>query len=239
MSSRVRFGRVIAFVGVAASVVATGAPGRSWAGNAGSGAPAWETLRSEDGIVSARREVPGSAFVAFRGEGDVDAPLLRVGSVLVDIDRGHEWIDSVADARVLRRVSRTEYITYSHVATPPTMSDRELVMDVTLEADAAKKMLVVRMRSVDDPSAPKSKYVRADMEESTFTLTASPDGARTHVVAEVHCDPKGSVASWIVNWFQKNWGISTIRSLRRQVPKPDVTVHPELKALLDEKGFFQ
>jgi hypothetical protein len=201
--------------------------------------PTWETLRTEDGIQVARRVVPGSPFVAFRGEGDVDAPLLLVGSVLVDIDRDHEWIDSVAEARVLRQVSRTEYVTYSHVATPPTMSDRDFVMDVTIEPDAAKRTLVVRMHSVDDPSAPKTGYVRGNMKESTFTLTSIDGGKRTHVVAEVHCDPKGSIASWIVNLFQKSWGYNTIHALRAQLTKKDISVHPLLSAVLEEKGFFR
>jgi hypothetical protein len=201
--------------------------------------PTWETLRTQDGIQVARRVVPGSPFVAFRGEGDVDAPLLLVGSVLVDIDRDHEWIDSVAEARVLRQVSRTEYVTYSHVATPPTMSDRDFVMDVTIEPDASTRTLVVRMHSVDDPSAPKTSYVRGNMKESTFTLTSIDGGKRTHVVAEVHCDPKGSIASWIVNLFQKSWGYNTLHALRAQLTKKDIAVHPLLSAVLEEKGFFR
>ncbi len=210
-------------------------PGLGFAGEG----PRWETLRSEDGIVSSRREVPGSRFVAFRGEGDVDAPLLRVASVLVDINRGHEWIDSVAEARILRRVGNTEYVTYTHIATPPTMSDRDFVMDVTLEVTAAEKSVAVTMKSVDDPSAPKTHYVRGDMDESTFVLTPAAGGARTHVVAEIHCDPKGSVAGWIVNWFQRNWGYSTIRSLRHQVPKADVQENADLKSLLAARGIVQ
>jgi len=202
-------------------------------------AASWETLRHEDGIVVSRRVVPGSPFVAFRGEGDVDAPLLLVGSVLVEIDRDHEWIDSVAEARVLRQVNRTEYVTYSHVATPPTMSDRDFVMDVTLDAEPATKSLVVRMHSVNDPSAPKTKYVRGDMQESVFTLTSIDGGKRTHVVAEVHCDPKGNIASWIVNLFQKSWGYNTIHALRAQLTKKDIAVHPVLAAILEEKGFFR
>jgi len=201
--------------------------------------PAWETLRTQDGIQVARRVVAGSPFVAFRGEGDVDAPLLLVGSVLVDIDRDHEWIDSVAEARVLRQVSRTEYVTYSHVATPPTMSDRDFVMDVTIEPDASTRTLVVRMHSVDDVSAPKTSYVRGNMKESTFTLTSIDGGKRTHVVAEVHCDPKGSIASWIVNLFQKSWGYNTLHALRAQLTKKDIAVHPLLSAILEEKGFYR
>ena len=218
----------------AAALLALAVTGPS--ASADEGAPRWETVRTEDGIVVSRKEVPGSPFVAFRGEGDVDAPLLRVGSVLVDVAREKEWIDSVAEARVLRRISDTDYVVYSHVATPPTMTDRDFVADVTLGVDAARRSLVVRMHSVDDPAAPSTGYVRGALEESSFTLTSLGDGSRTHVVAEIHCDPRGSVASFIVNFFQKNWGYKTLASLRRQVGRQDVVENAQLRALLGARG---
>src|SRR5689334_17939413 len=54
------------------------APGTS----AADGGAGWETLRHDDGIIVQRKEMRGSPFVAFRGEGDVNAPLLLVGSVI-------------------------------------------------------------------------------------------------------------------------------------------------------------
>jgi START domain len=197
----------------------------------------WQTTRREDGILVARKEIVGSPFVAFRGEGDVDAPLLVVGSVLVDIGRAPEWVDSLVETRVLRRMSDTEYITYSHVRTPITMSDREFVSDVTLSVDPGKKTFSVRMRAVTDPAAPKTDFVRGDLTGSSYTLTSIDGGKRTHVVAEIHCDPKGSVASWLVNLFQRNWGYKTLVSLRVQIPKKDVSIRPLLKSVLDVNGF--
>ena len=38
--------------------------------------------------------------------------------------------------------------------------------------------------------------------------------------------------------FQKNWGYNTLTSLRRQVRKPDVSVHPQLKEMLEQRRFF-
>jgi hypothetical protein len=197
----------------------------------------WETIRTQDGITVSRRDVPGSSFVALRGEGDVRAPLLTVGSVLVDVARDHEWIDDIVDARVLRRVSETEYVVYSHLGTPPTMSDRDFVVDVTIAADAPSRTLFVRMHSVDDPAAPKTDYVRANLEDSSFVLTGSADGTTTHVVAEMHADPKGSIAAWIVNLFQKNWGYNTITNLRRQLHKPGIGISAPLQSLLASRGF--
>ena len=198
----------------------------------------WIRMRTENGIVVSRKDVAGSPFLAFRGEGDIDEPLLLVGSVLVDIARDREWIDSLVESKLLRTVSETEYITYTHIGTPITMSDRDFVTDVTLAIQPIEKRLDIQMHSVSDPTAPTTRYVRGELMRSSFTLTSIDGGRRTHVVAEIHCDPKGSIAAWVVNRFQNDWGYNTIKNLRTQVRKPDVAVHPRLKAVLEEKGFF-
>jgi hypothetical protein len=199
----------------------------------------WERVRTEDGIVVSRKEVPGSAFVAFRGEGDVDAPLLSVGNVLVDVPHEKDWIDSVLDARVLHKVSDTEYVMYSHLGMPGPITDRELVTNVTLTVDAAAKTMTVRMRSIQDASAPQTKFVRAEIKDSVFVLRSIDGGKRTHVVAEIHCDPKGSVPAWMVNLFQRNWGYKTITSLRRQSSKQVAPMNDLLRARLQENGMLE
>jgi len=220
---------------VAALLLVTPRSGAAAVDRDGSG---WIRMRTENGIVVSRKDVPGSRFLAFRGEGDVDEPLLLVGSVLLDISRNREWIDSLLESKILRTVSETEYITYTHIGTPITMSDRDFVTDVTLAIQPVEKQLAIKMHSVTDANAPTTKYVRGDLSSSSFSLTSIDGGRRTHVVAEIHCDPKGSIAAWIVNKFQNDWGYNTIRSLRTQVKKPDIAVHPRLKAVLEEKGFF-
>jgi hypothetical protein len=198
----------------------------------------WIVTRRESGIAVSHKDVPGSRFLAFRGEGDIDDPLLLVGSVLVDVARDHEWMDNLVEVRILRVLSETEYITYTHVGTPITMSDREFVTDVTLGVQASAKQMTIQMHSVNDSAAPRTAYVRGEIDQSAFTLTSIDGGARTHVVAEIHCDPKGSIAAWLVNSFQNNWGMNTLKGLRAQVKKPDIAVHPRLKAVLEEQGFF-
>jgi hypothetical protein len=215
------------------------APATSYAAESSEASePGWVQMRDEDGIRVSRKEIPGSGFLALRGEGDVDKPLLLVGSVLVDVARSREWVDSVVDARVLRAVDATEYVTYTHVGTPVTMADRDFVTDVKLEVDPATKRLFVRMHSVADPLAPKTRYVRGDVVESRLVLTPIDGGRRTHVVAEIHADPKGGVAAWLVNFFQKDWGYNTLKRLRSQSAKPDIRVDSGLKGLLEARGYF-
>jgi hypothetical protein len=182
--------------------------------------------------------VAGSPIVAFKGEGIVNASILRVASVLVDGKRATEWIDSLKEDRVVRQISETETINYDHVGTPIVMKDRDFVSSCKLEFEPTRKMLTLKIHSVTDPAAPPTNYVRGELLHSSFVLTSIEGGTKTRVVAEIHADPKGSVAKWIVNLFQKKWPHNTITSLRAQVAKPDIKEHPRLKQVLTDNGYF-
>ena len=199
---------------------------------------AWEKIGEKDGIVAYRREVPGSPLIAVKGEGVVDASIIRVASVLVDTSRATEWIDRLVESRVVREVSETETVHYDHIGTPVVMKDRDFVTRAKLEFDNIGKKVTVNMRSTTDPLAPPTDFVRGEIMQSYFILTSIEHGTKTHISVEVHADPKGSIAKWIVNMFQKSWPHNTISRLRTQVAKPDIKEHPRLKAELTKAGYL-
>src|SRR5258708_38240437 len=122
------------------------------------------------------------------------------------------------------------------MGTPLVMKDRELVIDCKLDFAAAEKKVALRFHSVTDPLAPLTSYVRGELMSSAFVLTALDHGAKTHILAEVHCDPRGSVAKWIVNWFQKSWPPGTIMALRAPPAKPNIRANPRLTEALTATG---
>ena len=209
-------------------------------GLASASAPAqseWQKLGEQDGISVYGREVPGVSLLAMRGEGIVNAPILRVASVLSDTARAHEWVDSVAETRTLRKLSDTEYVSWNHVATPWIIKDRDFVFDTKLELIPSARQVALNYHSVYDAAAPKTSYIRGQFIYGKFVLTSVEAGKRTHVLAELLCDPKGSVAKWMVNLVQKDWPHSTITRLRRQVAKADVTDNPKLSEALKQAGY--
>jgi START domain len=200
--------------------------------------PAWEKIGDSDGIIAYRREVPGSPLIAVKGEGVISAPIVRVASVLVDSTRAPEWIDRLVESRVIRQVSETETVHYDHIGTPVVMKDRDFVTRARLEFDNAGKKVILKMHSVTDVLAPPTDFVRGEIMESYFVMTSLDHGTKTHISVEVHADPKGSIAKWIVNMFQKSWPHNTISRLRTQVAKPDIKDHPRLKAELTQAGYL-
>jgi len=198
----------------------------------------WEKIGDSDGILVFRREVPGSPLIAFKGEGIINASIVRVASVITDSDRATEWVDSLTESKIIRQVSETQTVHYDHIGTPFVLKDRDFVSDCKLEFDPSKKNITLKMHAVKDPLAPTTNYVRGELIHSSFSLTSIDHGTKTRIVAEIHADPKGSVAHWIVNLFQKRWPHNTITRLRAQVAKPDIREHPRLKAELGQHGYL-
>jgi hypothetical protein len=199
----------------------------------------WQKIDDQDGIVAYSRDVPGSAILAFRGDGDIAAPIAKVASILIDIERGPEWMDSLIDAHPVRRISDIEYVEYDHFGTPFPLAHRDFVFAAKMELLPQSKQIVLRFHSVDDPQAPKTGYVRGELIQSSFMLTSLDHGTRTHMVADIQTDPKGWIPAFIANMVQRSWPVSTIASLRKQAKKANVAENARLKQALIDAGYYQ
>jgi hypothetical protein len=195
----------------------------------------WIKTSDKNGILTFKREVRASPIIALRGEGLVDAPIVRVASVLLDYDRATEWVDSLEEVRVVRMLSPNEFIEYDHVGTPPIiMVDRDFVCRGRVDVDLQEKSLTMNLWPASDPAAPVGRYIRGTLR-GYWKLKAVANGTKTYVTTEMHGDPKGSVAKWLVNLFQKGWPRNTLQSLREQVAKRDIAIIPQVKAVFEGK----
>jgi hypothetical protein len=197
--------------------------------------PRWDKFDEEDGISLFRREVPGSDVVALRAESVVDAPILRVGSVLTDTERATEWNRSLKATRIVRRLSDTEYVRWDHVK-GPFFFDRDFVLKVKVELKRKDRQMVVSFHSVKDPDAPRTHHVRGELIYGTYVLTSTDGGTKTRVSVELLCDPRSSLKTWMAHKFQRHLAVGALSGLRRRVGNPSVPVDPSFVALLAREG---
>lgn len=185
----------------------------------------WTTVdTTTDGIEVLRKEVGDSTLVAFRGIGVVESPLPLVATVILDTNRRLEWIEGLDDSRIIRWGDNDSFIEYDHIDMPIFMSDRDFVSKITMSFDQSKTELVFHYQPADDPSAPRTSYIRGELLDATFILSSIDDDKKTRVDASFLCDPKGSIPKWLVNFFLKDWPKKTFRNLRKEVLKPDISV---------------
>jgi len=192
----------------------------------------WQLTGNKDGITIYQRAVPGSAIIALKGEGVVDAPVWKVASVLLDTARAQEWVDSLKQSRVVRRLTLTSYIEYNHLGLPLIIKDRDFVSEVQIKVNADDRSVALIYRPTDDPSVSTTRDVRGEILAGTFLARSLGPEHRTQLTAEIHCDPKGALPAWIVNLFQRRWPQNTFEGIRRQVAKPDVAMPDEFKDVL-------
>lgn len=193
----------------------------------------WEKISNHDGIEVFRKEIPGSPVVAFKGQGIINSSFSKVASILLDVDRSTEWVDRLEEGRVLERVSDLEFTVYNHIGTPIVMKDRDFVILFKGEYSPSTKTFFLRLSSTTHPQAPKTSHIRGKIINSSYTLKYIDDD-HCYLITEIHCDPEGSVAKWIVNMFQKDWPRNTIRSIRKQAKKDDIKENSTILKLISE-----
>jgi hypothetical protein len=198
----------------------------------------WQKSCDTDGLAIYWSKVEGSEVIALKGAGIVDEPLDKVASVIVDTTRGTEWIDSLVSSKVIRNLNDTEFNEYDHVGIPfpfdTVISDRDFVSHVTLDCDPKTQRMTVSYIPTEDEMAPVLKKYTRGVMTCVFTLVPMSMPDQTYVEAEIHCDPKGGIAKWLVNFFQEGWPQTTFENLRREVKKPDIKVVPLVASLLQK-----
>lgn len=185
----------------------------------------WKEVQDTDGVKVFSRSLPDRPIKSVKGTGIVDAPVAKVVLVLLDDARAPEWVDSLAESRVVRLIGPSEYIEYNHVSMPLVVSDRDFVTHVTMSVDREKRTVVIRSVPGDDLEVKKKNeaWVRGSLS-ALYVLESIDEGKRTRLTVEVDADPKGALPPFIVNFFQKDWSRDTIKGIRNQTKKPDLKV---------------
>jgi hypothetical protein len=193
----------------------------------------WYTVDSTtDGIQVLRKEVGDSTLVAFRGIGVVEASMPLVATVIFDTTRRLEWIKGLAESRIIRWGDKDSFIEYDHIDMPIIFQDRDFVSKIIMSFDLSKKELVFHYQPSDDPSVPRTDYIRGELIDAHFILSSIDDDKKTRIDASFLCDPKGIIPKWLVNFFLKDWPKTTFRNLRKEVLKPDISVDTRFSKLL-------
>ena len=192
----------------------------------------WKLVSKDRGIEVYRREVPGSNIVAFKGTGTIEAPLWKIASILLDTRRAPEWVDSLKESRMVRRLGLNSYIEYNHIGLPFILKDRDFGSKVLIEVDSAAKTFARIYKPTDDLGVPATRHVRGEIVAGSFRAVSMEEDRRTNLTAELQSDPRGAIPGWIANFFQKNWPQSTFQAIRLQAAKPDIAMPDEFKDVL-------
>ncbi|RZU38341.1 hypothetical protein EV700_2271 [Fluviicoccus keumensis] len=182
----------------------------------------WQLVKNDTrrNIRAWTKHEDGKGVRSFKLDYIVDAPFLTVARVYLDIENYTRWFWTVREARILKKVSPTEFYYYVQHDAPVTLPDRDAVIHVNVEPYNPKKGYgALRLKAAPQFIPPKPPLVRMDAED--MVVKFSPiDKDKVRVEVEGFIDPGGLAPAWAINAVQRQAPYFTVLGLQRMVLLP-------------------
>jgi ribosome-associated toxin RatA of RatAB toxin-antitoxin module len=117
--------------------------------------------------------------------------------LLTDFDNYPNWLPRCRAAKVVARLSDSEFIGYMIFKAPWPIADRDCAVRVKVERDASTGRVTIRETSEPHYVSKHSDIVRIEQISGLWVLTPMADGVR--VSNENSSNPGGGIPEWLTN----------------------------------------
>ncbi|MCF6148312.1 MAG: hypothetical protein E3K37_06605 [Candidatus Kuenenia sp.] len=194
----------------------------------------WKMFTEKDGIQVYKGVVKGCPVVAFKGIAVIDAPLVKVMTVLCDVERKTEWVHYLAETRIIKEFSSQKRIEYHRTVPPWPVAQREFIFLAEAVPSDDKNTITINLCPAEDSVVPRTKsIVRGELKYGKYVLKSIENGQKTYLTVEILADPKGLIPKWLVNSIQKKWPVNTINGIRRELKSPFFRIDPIVKTIFE------
>lgn len=162
----------------------------------------WEDLGITNEVESCRRYIPETGYYVLKGVGDIDQSPEAIITLIIDVNRKGEWDEMFVEGRVVVPLGERNRLSYQHFSAPWPVSHRDFVY-LSISRPLEDGSIISLGFSVESPLVPEVRgLVRGHIYLAGFILRRiGPDTTRVTYI--VHCDPRGSIPTMIINQSQK------------------------------------
>ncbi|HOD16294.1 MAG TPA: START domain-containing protein [Spirochaetota bacterium] len=174
----------------------------------------WTLKKSGNGIVIYLRDMPGSRTKQFRAV--MRVPGARLSSLMAVFDDAASyprWMHHCIEARVVKKISASERMTYSATEAPWPVSTRDMVTHSLVRQDPKSLTVTLTIRAVPDMLPPVNGRVRIRKLDAVWTFRPEGNGDVT-VVYQLHSEPGGSLPPGLANMAVTDLPFNTFIKLR-------------------------
>lgn len=170
----------------------------------------------KDSITIYTCTIKNSKYKAVRTEFTLNATFSQVATMVLDIDRYHEWQYKAISAKILKKISDHEIIYYTEAAAPVITSNRDFVIHLTIDQNLKTNEMIIRAVSKPDYIPEKKNVVRVLFSEAIWRIT--PIGKqKLKVVYDIQIDLGGVVPPWMVNLVAPEAPYETFKKMREKI----------------------
>jgi hypothetical protein len=193
----------------------------------------WVKDSIRKGFTLYTRSEPNSKILGIKIEGKIKAPVDQVMAQLRDVENSTDWTPGLLIKSTIEDVDDKTAYTYSLSNMPWPLYDRDMILHNELLLDKKRKLLFILSKSVEHPKAIDipDRVVRAHLGYSNLGMRPL-DKENTYVELTVFIDPRGSIPSWLINFYQKKWPLSFLKSLEKHCHENPIPLRPGLRTML-------
>lgn len=179
----------------------------------------WHLVKGKTGIEVYTAPVPSSGRKYIKVNAGLEGTLEGVQNLFRAIDRQAAWVYQTRRAYLVAQTDAGHLVYYNHTHLPWPASDRDVVIGMRLEADPARRSLVITQEAVRSALPPVKGIVRVTHLKGYWQFRETSKG-KLQVVYYLDVDPGGSLPAWIVNLFIAKGPYETFVKLRELVKGP-------------------
>ncbi len=179
-------------------------------------AQSWNLVRDQDGIKIYTLKEAGKSLKSFKGIIDIPAPAQKVFAVIENVNDHAWWGANLSEVKVMiyEKNKRSRY--YVEYRLPWPLSNRDLVVDVTVNADSLNQVYRTQANQLQSVVPLYPDKVRIPNYHQSWTVTPSAQGA-SQVILEGYADPSGNIPDWIINLAIVDTPVNMLRELRKRM----------------------
>jgi hypothetical protein len=172
----------------------------------------WQLKRSRNEIKVFSKAVEGTNFKRLRAETTIHQPLEQILKTIHNVENYPQWVFRCTQARILKRISSTEFYYYQVISVPWPISDRDMIIHLkTIEK--ADGSILITLQGVPGYMPPEDDFVRVQVFEGKWELNPLRDGG-VEVIQELMVVTGGPLPAWMVNRAAVEGPYGTMKGLR-------------------------
>lgn len=194
----------------------------------------WKKYKERRGFTIFERKNKDSGILPIKVTGVLNAPIDFIMEALRDVEGQVKWTPDLLEKSTLKDLGPRAAVTYSLTDMPWPLYDRRLILHNELFLDKKRKLLFVISKTVSHPKSPAPrKTIEAYVGYSNMGFRPITKD-KTYFELTAFIDPKGSIPTWVINFYQQGWPLDFLEALEKNVKNNPQQLRPGLRDMLSQ-----
>lgn len=191
----------------------------------------WKLSTEKDGIKVYTKSILTSKIKALKIECILSTSASQLVAVLLDVEKGKDWVYSTKSCQLLKKVSPSELYYYSEVSLPWPAQNRDFIAHIIVSQNPVSKVVTVDAPCVSGFVPEKANIIRIQQSTGKWIITPLSK-KQVKIEYTLAVDPAGSIPAWLVNLVASQGPLETFKMLRIQLQKAEY-MEVELPFIVD------